>query len=667
MNKLSSESSPYLLQHQSNPVDWYPWGEEALSKAKLENKPILLSVGYSACHWCHVMAHESFENLEIAALMNERFINIKVDREERPDLDQIYQNVAQAMTRSGGWPLTVFLTPELQPFFGGTYYPPEDRYGRPGFPRLLKALSDAYKNEPESIAENAQKLTDFIRSMDHSEKSAGLLPNAPALQKSVETLIRSVDWSEGGIGSAPKFPNPMVFDFLWRMGTTYQNEKAGAAVILTLQKMASGGIYDQLGGGFHRYSVDETWSVPHFEKMLYDNGLLLRTYSQVLLSEGVSYDEATRALFLSVVRETVDYLLREMQAPGGAFYAAQDADTEEGEGEYFAWNPEQLKAALSPREAAAVADFYGVNEQGNFEHGKTVLFRAHGILAAPAELSALRKRLFDLRTHRIAPGTDDKILASWNGLAISGLAWASRALSAAGDTQGSEKAWDAASGAFRFVTENLSREGDKLWSVFSGGKPKLNAYLDDYAFLSQAALDLARFEPHAEARAGFIAQAEKWIEVILGNFSDSEKAGYFFTSSDHESLIHRPKTAYDQAIPSGTAVVVGCLIALAEIDASGQAPRYLKEAERQLAELFSVASQRAYGQGELLNASLLYTLGPVAITAPESSDVARAITHPFVFTKGDTGSYLVCHRGTCGLPLSSPEEAGQAALQALGV
>jgi uncharacterized protein YyaL (SSP411 family) len=662
-NRLSSESSPYLLQHRDNPVDWYPWGEEALAKAKRENKPILLSVGYSACHWCHVMAHECFENPEISARMNELFVNIKVDREERPDLDQIYQNVAQAMTRSGGWPLTVFLTPDLKPFFGGTYYPPEDRYGRPGFPRLLQALSDAFRNDAQSVAENAEKLTDYIRSLEVSEKGEGLLPRAEALQKAAEALIRAVDWSEGGMGGAPKFPNPMIFDFLWRMGTTYQNERAGAAVVLTLQKMAAGGIYDQLGGGFHRYSVDDSWSVPHFEKMLYDNGLLLRTYSQVLLAEGATLDENTRVLFLSVVRATVDYLLREMRAPEGGFYAAQDADTEEGEGKYFAWNLDQLRSVLSPDEAHLAADFYGVTEAGNFEHGKTVLFRPRGIEPPRAALAAVREKLFEARSKRLAPGTDDKILAGWNGLAISGLAWASRALDAAGDPEGSQKSWDAAKSAFRFVLEKFTRPEGRLYSVYSGGAAKLNAYLDDYAFLAQSALDLARFEPMAAARAKFIVQAEKWIDVVLKNFSDEGKAGYFFTSVDHESLIHRPKTAYDQAIPSGTAVVIECLIALAELDAGEGS--YPAEVERQLRSLFPSAAARAYGQGELLNASLLYVLGPVTLSAPEKSDIARAITHPFVFTKGDASAYSVCHRGTCGLPLDSAQEAGQAALNVL--
>ncbi|MFL5813172.1 MAG: thioredoxin domain-containing protein, partial [Bdellovibrionia bacterium] len=332
-NRLAQETSPYLQQHKDNPVEWYPWSEEALSRARLEDKPILLSIGYSACHWCHVMAHESFENSEIARLMNERFINIKVDREERPDLDQIYQNVAQAITQSGGWPLTVFLTPDLKPYFGGTYYPPEDRWGRPGFARVLKALSDAYKNDAASVTENAEKLTDFIRTLENETgtQGPGDHPTLPKLAKAAETLVAQVDWEDGGIGSAPKFPNSMMLDFLWRLGLATQNDTAMEAAVLTLSKMASGGIYDQLGGGFHRYSVDATWSVPHFEKMLYDNGLLLRSYAQVLLTSpqevvatpqaGALTDEQ-RELFTRVVDEIVGYVLREMTAPEGGFFAA---------------------------------------------------------------------------------------------------------------------------------------------------------------------------------------------------------------------------------------------------------------------------------------------------------------------------------------------------------
>jgi uncharacterized protein YyaL (SSP411 family) len=342
-NRLSAESSPYLLQHQNNPVDWYPWGDEALTRAKAENKPILLSIGYSACHWCHVMAHESFESPEIAGLMNDHYINIKVDREERPDLDQIYQNVAQAMTKSGGWPLTVFLTPDLKPFYGGTYFPPEDRYGRPGFPRVLMALSAAYRNDPESVLENAQRLTDFIREVTSQadEHRGEEVPSArmPRLKASAEKLLGHVDFIHGGFGSAPKFPNPMTFSFLWRMGLlSHQSgksvepgdERFREACLFSLEKMAKGGIYDQLGGGFHRYSVDESWSVPHFEKMLYDNGLLLKLYAEVLLAEEQFESsleaQQRRTLFVKVLKETVAFLDREMLSRYVLFYAAQDAD-----------------------------------------------------------------------------------------------------------------------------------------------------------------------------------------------------------------------------------------------------------------------------------------------------------------------------------------------------
>ncbi|MDR3607230.1 MAG: thioredoxin domain-containing protein [Oligoflexia bacterium] len=665
LNRLSRESSPYLLQHQNNPVDWYPWGEEALSRARRENKPILLSVGYSSCHWCHVMAHESFENEEIARLMNERFINIKVDREERPDLDQIYQNVAQAITRGGGWPLTVFLTPDLRPFFGGTYYPPEDRWGRPGFPRVLQALSDAFHNDYAGISENAGKLTEFIRGMDASENASAELPTQKALVAVAEDLASTVDWADGGFGGAPKFPNSMSLDFLWREGLVAGLENAREGALLTLRKMARGGIYDQLGGGFHRYSVDEKWSVPHFEKMLYDNALLLRSYSQVLLRGEL--DPPTRALFTDVVRETVEYLLREMRAPEGAFYAAQDADTEEGEGEYFVWDPASLKLALTEPEAMLAAAFYGVTLEGNFEHGKTVLYRARSLDEAAAlagisssealgALASARKKMIDARSRRLAPGTDTKILASWNGLAISGLAWASRAFDAAGENEASMRAFQAAARAFEFIRTALGGEEGRLFSVYSGGAAKLNAYLDDYAFMAQAAIDLARFESRSEKSAEYLANAESWARTVLKNFSDSASPGYFFTSDDHEQLIHRPKSTHDQAIPSGTAVMIGVLIALSEID-SEKGREFVNEAIRQLQGLFPAAARRAYGQGELLNAALLYERGPIVVTGEAAVGDSRVFKSGAPAKPGET---LVCCRGTCSLPLRSEQDVSAA-------
>jgi hypothetical protein len=659
-NRLAHETSPYLQQHKDNPVDWYPWSEEALSRARTEDKPILLSIGYSACHWCHVMAHESFENAEIARLMNERFINIKVDREERPDLDQIYQNVAQAITHGGGWPLTVFLTPDLKPYFGGTYYPPEDRWGRPGFPRVLTALSDAYKNDAASVVENAEKLTDFIRTLENETgvQGPGDLPTLPKLAKAAEALLSQVDWEDGGIGGAPKFPNSMMLDFLWRLGLATQNDTSMEAAVLTLSKMASGGIYDQLGGGFHRYSVDATWSVPHFEKMLYDNGLLLRSYAQVLLSSpqevvatpqaGALTDEQ-RELFTRVLDETVNYVLREMSAPEGGFFAAQDADSEGEEGKFFVWDLKDLQQNLTSEEAQVFARRYGVTEDGCFEHGKTVLYLANPVTGSELEtLNRAKKKLFETRQKRIAPGTDNKVLAGWNGLMISGLAWASQALKREGRTEASIQAWLAANRTFDFLVQNLGLSGNRLRASLRPRKSdqtQLNAYLDDYAFLSMAAIDLARFEPESKRVEALLSQAEGWVSVVLKHFSGIEGPGYYFTSDDHEVLIQRPRTIYDQAIPSGTGVTLQCLLALAEMDRGGKRNEWQAEVERQLARIFPAIDERPFGYGELLNAALLWLTGPIILSGPDSEEHAF---HPFVFRKeGEVPQ--ICHQQTCEL------------------
>ncbi len=675
MNLLAKESSPYLLQHKDNPVEWYPWGPEALERAKRENKPILLSVGYSACHWCHVMAHESFENAEIAALMNQNFVNIKVDREERPDLDQIYQNVAMALTQGGGWPLTVFLTPDLKPYFGGTYFPPEDRYGRPGFPRVLAALAAAYRDDHANVQENAKKLTDYISQVEAVRSPAGEGP-APSLEALVEAarkLVDVVDWIHGGLGSAPKFPNPMVFSLLWRVGAAIGDEKMREATLLTLEKMARGGIYDQLGGGFSRYSVDHEWAVPHFEKMLYDNGLLLKLYAEVLLaaqSGMVQVSEERKALFARVLEETVEYLLREMRTPEGAFYAAQDADSEGEEGKFFVWDPSELTEVLTPDEAIAASRAYGVTSHGNFEHGKTVLYLTGAALVTDPLVASARKKLFAARSKRVAPGRDDKVLASWNGLAISGLSWAAAALERQGRAEVASRAREAAEGAFDFLAQALDGGEGRLHATYQGDRAKHNGYLDDYAFLAAAALDLARFtRAGGAALDGYLAHAERWIWRVLKHFRDSESPGYFFTSDDHESLIQRPKTLHDQAIPSGTSVVLGCLSALAEMvpqvphgavaaplnDRGPTAAEFARELERQLSPLFGVAARSSYGCAELLSAALLELQGPIVMSGRGSEGLAD---HWRVFRKGsETPELLVCHKRACGLPARDAAEA----------
>lgn len=670
-NRLAQETSPYLLQHSENPVDWYPWGPEALTRARAEDKPILLSIGYSACHWCHVMEHECFENAEIARLMNEHFVNIKVDREERPDLDQVYQNVAQAMTQGGGWPLTVFLTPDLKPFYGGTYFPPEEKHGRPAFPRLLLALSEAYRDNRGSVAENAEKLLAYIDALCAKTGSARGLPDLASLTLLGTRIAGAVDWENGGLGSAPKFPNTTVFQFLWRLGDAIEYGRIGGvpgsaplpdpteirdSAVHSLSKMAMGGVYDQLGGGFHRYSVDATWTVPHFEKMLYDNALLLKAYAEVLLAAGTRIESCERELFEDTLEETVGYLLREMRSPEGGFYAAQDADSEGEEGKFFVWNENSIRAALPESEAKAILLRFGVTGRGNFEDGQSVLHVARP-LAEVAEaigvsekdcsvlVSSGRKSLLRLRTGRVAPARDDKVLTAWNGLVISGLAWASRALSECGRVDAAVAAWQGAMGAYELVCTRLQSGDYRLKSSFQGGQAKLNAYLDDYAFMALAALDLGRFTPKPDEASRLAEQAARWIDVVLARFRDPAGDGYFFTSDDHERLIHRPKSTHDQAIPSGTAVTLECLAALSELGISPRAADYARECEEQLARLYPLAEKSPTAWGELLSAALLWTTGPIVLAGP-AEQANRLPLHAQVFRK-DAERLTVCQKQAC--------------------
>ena len=657
-NRLSQETSPYLLQHQYQPVDWYPWGEEALKRARDEDKPILLSVGYSACHWCHVMAHESFENKEIAALMNQYFINIKVDREERPDLDQIYQNVAQAMTRGGGWPLTVFLTPDLKPFFGGTYFPPEDRYGRPGFPRLLVALAQAYESERASVLENTQRLLEYISRVEGVEKGDFYLPQRKDLEGIVSSLLNQVDWVHGGLGGAPKFPNPMIFEFLWRWGLSGGDERAIQAVLLSLREMAAGGIYDQLGGGFHRYSVDATWSVPHFEKMLYDNALLLKLYSQVIVSGGQFLTQADQKLYAQVIRQTVEYVRREMLSSEGLFYSAQDADSEGEEGKFFVWDDQDLRGILEDSEREVFTRRFGVTEQGNFEHAKTVLYQSETLEQIAQEmglglnevthwLESACAKVLKARTQRVAPETDHKVLTSWNALMISGLVWSSQAMRALGDEPSAQSYHDLAKNAFEALLSRVLRsEGDwRLASTYQAGQPKHSGYLDDYAFLAKAALDLSRLESNWKQGMRYVECAQKGLDAVLKHFKDDQAPGFFFTSDDHEELIQRPKSIFDQAIPSGTSVVLECLGVLAELT---EGLNYKQELERQIGLSFTPVQKNPYGCGQYLSSVLQFMMGVVVLSGDQ---VVRFCQHPHVFQKSShpliSSGVVACHQGVC--------------------
>jgi uncharacterized protein YyaL (SSP411 family) len=554
-NLLSKETSPYLLQHANNPVEWYPWSEEALTLSREQDKPILLSIGYSACHWCHVMAHESFENTATAALMNEHFINIKVDREERPDLDQIYQSAHALMAqRSGGWPLTMFLTPDQVPFYGGTYFPPTPRYGLPGFADLLHRVAEAYSEHKTEILSQRES---FIASLSQ-QSLPPQMPVATSIQNGLKTLTAAFDSQHGGFGNAPKFPNAPDWTLLLRAAT--QGDKtAWHMAQLTLSRMAAGGIYDHIGGGFCRYSVDERWEIPHFEKMLYDNGQLLCLYADAWLLSGENR-------WREVTEETISWLLREMQHEGSAFYAALDADAEGKEGKYYVWHRDELAALLSPEEFPAFARYYGLDDAPNFEGTHWHLcVKQEG--TDTSDFRDARARLLQARENRIRPGRDEKILTSWNALAIKGLARAGRVF---GRTDWVTIAQNAAD----FVRDQLWVNG-RLLACYKDGQVRFNAYLDDHTFLLDALMELLQ----TDYRQQDLRFAIDLAEALLARFEDKAEGGFFFTSHDHERLIHRPKSPHDNAIPSGNGVAAFALQRLGHL--LGET-RYLRAAENTL-------------------------------------------------------------------------------------
>ncbi|MDH5534981.1 MAG: thioredoxin domain-containing protein, partial [Betaproteobacteria bacterium] len=590
-NHLVHETSPYLQQHANNPVDWFPWGEEALTLAREQDKPILLSVGYSACHWCHVMAHESFEDPEVAAEMNRHFVNIKVDREERPDLDQIYQTAHAMLTqRSGGWPLTMFLMPDGTPFFGGTYFPKQPRYGMAGFADLLPRIADAYRTKREEIAkQNGALLEAFSRTLP-APRDGHELKRGP-IDAAVRELAQVFDDVHGGIGHAPKFPHPSELAFCLRRHAIDGDEIALAIARLTLAKMAEGGIYDQLGGGFCRYSVDEFWTIPHFEKMLYDNGPLLALYADAWL--------ATRyPAFSSVAVDTAAWVMREMQAPDGGYYSSYDADSEHEEGKFYVWTPAQAQALLDPDEYAVLAPHYGLDGAPNFEDRYWHL-RIQKPLAAvarhlgrpleecEAQLANGRAKLRAARAKRVWPGRDDKILVSWNALMIRGMARAARVFG--------EQEWLAsAQRATDFIRRALWRDG-RLLATYKDGKAHLNAYLDDHAFLLEALIELMQ----AQFRSADLAFAREIADLLLAQFEDRENGAFFFTSHDHEKLIHRAKPAPDGAMPSGNGIAAFALQRFGHIVGE---PRYLKAAERTLGLFYPALERNPSAFGSLVSA-----------------------------------------------------------------
>jgi uncharacterized protein len=538
-NRLADETSPYLKQHADNPVEWYPWGEEALATAKRENKPILLSVGYSACHWCHVMAHESFEDAATAELMNHHFVNIKVDREERPDLDRIYQTAQQLITgQGGGWPLTMFLSPEDQrPFFGGTYFPREARYGMPAFREILLRVFDYYRNHAAEIRAQGDRLAATLEELSPGRPDAGVALDGSPIELAHVALESSFDATHGGFGQAPKFPHPGSIERCLR-------DKAFGMARLTLTRMAEGGIYDQLGGGFARYSVDGAWTIPHFEKMLYDNGQLLGAYAAAAQAMG-------EKLFAHVAGETADWLLRDMRSPDGGFYSSLDADSEGHEGKFYLWTRAEAEALLTPAEYAAFAHRFGLDAEPNFEGAWHLNVRSPiESDAAGRLLAAARRKLLSARNLRVWPQRDEKILTSWNALTIKGLAIAARVLHR-------PDLAEAATAAVDFIHRHLWRDG-RLLATYKDGRAHLGAYLDDYAFLADALLELLE----TRWRSRDLEFARALVEVMLDQFLDRERGGFFFTAADHEPLIHRSKSFSDESIPAGNGVAVSVLTRL---------------------------------------------------------------------------------------------------------
>ncbi|MDT3737476.1 MAG: thioredoxin domain-containing protein [Denitratisoma sp.] len=599
-NRLAGETSPYLQQHAENPVDWHPWGEEALTLAKREGRPILLSIGYSACHWCHVMAHESFEDAEVAAVMNRLFVNIKVDREERPDLDQIYQTAQQMLTgRTGGWPLTMFLTPDGAPFFGGTYFPKAPRYGLPGFPDLCQRVAEAWRDKRADIEQQNGELLKALASGAAARPSSGALSAAP-LQLAVERAAQSYDPHFGGFGGAPKFPHPADLELLLRRHAATGEARCGEMALTTLRRMAEGGIYDQLGGGFCRYSVDERWAIPHFEKMLYDNGPLLRLYADAWRVSG-------DAMFKRVAEETAAWVVREMQSPEGGYYSSLDADSEHEEGKFYVWSREEVSRCTTAEEYAVVAAHYGLERPANFEGAHWHLLVALPLAEVAASLGrpldecerllqSAREKLFAARERRIRPGRDEKILVSWNALMIEGMAHAGRVCSRSDWLASARRALD-------FIRREMWKDG-RLLATYKDGRAHLNAYLDDYAYLLKAVLELLQAEFDAE----LLAFAEALSETLLAHFEDAS-GGFWFTSHDHEALIHRVKTGHDSAMPSGNGAAAFALQRLGHVTG---ATRFLEAADRTL-RLYYPDMERQPGGFATLLAALDEAIVPPAV------------------------------------------------------
>ena len=594
VNRLVNETSPYLLQHQHNPVDWWPWGEEALARSRDEQRPIFLSIGYSACHWCHVMEHESFEDEAIAGFLNDHFVCIKVDREERPDLDQIYMQAVQLMTGRGGWPMSVFLTPEQQPFFGGTYWPPTARMNMPGFDQVIRAVDDAWKNRRDQALQQAGELTERLQQLG-AESSSDTALDSNIVTQAVAGLTREFDFQHGGFGTAPKFPHSMDLQFLLRAWFRTRDSHLLEMVTLNLDHMAQGGIYDHLAGGFARYSVDARWLVPHFEKMLYDNALLISVYRE-------AYEVTGNENYARVIRETLDYILATMTDPAGGFHSTEDADSEGEEGKFYVWSLAEVEQVLGPQAAERFCYVYDVTQEGNFE--------GHNILNLPKsleqcarsrdwdlgelqkEMAAARNRLLMHRAQRVRPGKDDKILVSWNGLMIDAMSRAAVVLQQPEYLVAAQQAAD-------FIWDELRTEDGRLLHCWRHGQPKLAAYLDDYANLMNSFVTLYE--------TGF---QEQWLEradilgaILLEHFQDHQQGGFFYTADDHEDLIARHKDFHDSSVPSGNSMAATALLRLGRLTGNHE---FLQAAERTLQAATQVLSRSPAAAGQMLIALDFY-------------------------------------------------------------
>ena len=673
-NRLINETSPYLLQHAHNPVDWYPWGEEALERARGEDKPIMLSIGYSACHWCHVMERESFEDPEIAGIMNQHFINIKVDREERPDLDSLYMNAVQALTGSGGWPMTVFLTPDGGPFYGGTYFPPVDSRGMPGFPKVLLGVSEAYRSRRGDVLQTTQKLVSHLQHMAQASRGMEML-TPDILHQAYRALAQSYDFQNGGFGSAPKFPQPMTYEFALHYYHLAKNSTALEMVELAARRMAMGGIYDQVGGGFHRYSTDAYWLVPHFEKMLYDNALLSRLYLH-------TYQATGDPLYRRIAEETLDYVLREMTDPLGGFYSTQDADSEGEEGKFFLWTEEEIEEVLGPDDGALVASYFGVTKAGNFE-GSNILHvpRSADSLAAEAGMSLeeldetigrARATLLQVREGRVHPARDEKVLSAWNGLMMKSFAEAASIL-------GREDYGMTAVANASFLLEALRKDG-RLLRTYRDGRAHLKGYLEDYAFMADGLLSLyeATFDPR------WLEEARSLAEGMVELFWDEGQRGFYDTGKDHEALVVRPRDVFDNATPCGSSVAVDMLLRLSILTGNSE---YSRIATAALRSVQPYLAQAPMGMGHWLCSQDFYLSAPkeVAIVGSLSDPATQALLQvvhgrylpnkvlagadpgeagqpvediPLLRGRvmtGDSPTAYVCQNYVCQLPVTEPE------------